>query len=117
RDREYRLVELVLVVPMTCQGVLEKGYGAGGGWRDGNAVSVSCKLLEAFQLHRAREEREAELLFPQVIGLTLVDRHARRLRIGAEQVIDVRVDNAGRCRLRRRVELRESLEDSQRLQR
>lgn len=98
--RDQRLV--VLAVPVTCRGVLEPGYSAGGGWRDRDADGVGRDLLEAFQLHRAGEERGAVLLLPQVRGLTLVDRHVG-LSIHAEQVIEVRADDAGRCGLRRSV--------------
>ena len=111
---EYRLVELAVEVAL--QRVLQEGDRRGGARRDRDADGVDRDLLEAFQLDRAGEEREPELFLPQVRGLALVDRHAR-LRAGAQQVIEVRADNAGGRGLRRRVQLRESLQDSQRLQR
>ena len=68
---------------------------------------LAADRLKALQLHRAREERGAVLLLPEVVRLAL---------IGALQEVQVRRDHGVRHGLRRRVELGEHLQDRQRLQ-
>jgi hypothetical protein len=86
------------------QGVLQSRYGGAQPARDTDADGVGRDRLEALQLDRAGEERGAVLLFPQVVGLTLV-RVLQEVQVGRDD---------GDCRgLRLGVELGVQLEDGQ----
>ena len=94
RDREHRLV--VLAVPVPVERAREPGQRGREPARDRDADAVGGDRLEAAELGRAGEEGVAVLLFPQVVGLALV---------GGRQEREVGVDQAGRDRLGRGVEL------------
>ncbi len=92
---------------MTLDGVLQPRDGGTKPTRDRDPVGVGRDRLKALQLHRAREERGAVLLLPEIDRLSLI----RTL-----QKAQVLCDHGVRHCLRGPVELGKQLQDRQRLE-
>jgi hypothetical protein len=106
RYRQHRLI--VRTVPVPIEGACQPRHRAGEPVGDGHPDRVRGDRLEASQLHAAGEERVAEFLFPQIVGLPLV---------GALQEGEVAGDQPDRDRLRRGVDLAVEVQQGDRLQR